>query len=138
VAIGDEYPEEFDGDVPTSVVSRGQGQDWIERTFPQDPPQRLLVARYEEEFDRLTRERLGELRTEAGALKEDLEESRLVILSGELPGLEEYTWWRHLLGVLISASLLALGAPFGFNALRTLASLRPILAGQTDPSKKSQ
>jgi hypothetical protein len=37
---------------------------------------------------------------------------------------------RYLLGVLITAALLSLGAPFWFNALKSLANLRPILASK--------
>ena len=45
----------------------------------------------------------------------------------------EWSWpLRHLLGILISAGLLSLGAPFWFNSLKTLTSLRPMLAGEVD------
>jgi len=37
---------------------------------------------------------------------------------------------RRLLGILASAALLSLGAPFWFNALKSLANLRPALAKQ--------
>jgi hypothetical protein len=36
--------------------------------------------------------------------------------------------WLHLVGVLASAVLLSLGAPFWFNTLKTLLNLRPVLA----------
>jgi hypothetical protein len=43
-----------------------------------------------------------------------------------------YAYWRpswlHLLGVLASAVLLSLGAPFWFNAMKSLMNLRPVLA----------
>jgi hypothetical protein len=37
---------------------------------------------------------------------------------------------RYLLGVLITAALLSLGAPFWFNALKSMTNLRPILASK--------
>lgn len=37
---------------------------------------------------------------------------------------------RHLLGILITASLLSLGAPFWFNALKTVSALKPIVASK--------
>ena len=40
--------------------------------------------------------------------------------------------WLHLVGVLASAALLGLGAPFWFNVLKTLTNLRPVV------SKKEQ
>ena len=44
----------------------------------------------------------------------------------------------YIAGIIMSALLLSLGAPFWFNALRTLSSLRPILAGTADPSKSEE
>lgn len=41
----------------------------------------------------------------------------------------EWSWpKRRLLGILVSAALLSVGAPFWFNALKSLANLRPTLA----------
>jgi hypothetical protein len=37
-------------------------------------------------------------------------------------------WFNHLFGLLLSAGLLTLGAPFWFNLLKNLTSLRPALA----------
>jgi len=36
--------------------------------------------------------------------------------------------WLHLWGILASAALLSLGAPFWFNTLKTLMNLRPVVA----------
>jgi hypothetical protein len=43
---------------------------------------------------------------------------------------------RHLLGILVSAALLSLGAPFWFNILKSLTSLRPMLAQEVDKDPK--
>jgi hypothetical protein len=37
-------------------------------------------------------------------------------------------FWSHLFGVLLTAGLLTLGAPFWFNLLKNLTSLRPAVA----------
>jgi hypothetical protein len=37
-------------------------------------------------------------------------------------------WFNHLFGLLLTAGLLTLGAPFWFNLLKNLMSLRPALA----------
>jgi hypothetical protein len=44
---------------------------------------------------------------------------------------------RHFFGLLASAALLSLGAPFWFNSLKTLTNLRPALAQQVDKSPKA-
>jgi hypothetical protein len=44
-----------------------------------------------------------------------------------------WSWsFMHLLGMLASAALLSLGAPFWFNTLKTLTNLRPSLAAKVD------
>ena len=45
--------------------------------------------------------------------------------------------WPQLPGVLATAALLSLGAPFWFNMLKQLTNLRPILSNRTDtPASK--
>lgn len=45
--------------------------------------------------------------------------------------------WLHLWGILTSAALLSLGAPFWFNALKTMANLRPIVAQKESVETKA-
>jgi hypothetical protein len=40
--------------------------------------------------------------------------------------------WSHLWGILVSGILISLGAPFWFNALKTLCNLRPTVASRVD------
>jgi hypothetical protein len=48
-----------------------------------------------------------------------------------------WSWPLHrLLGILVSAALLSLGAPFWFNTLKSLTSLRPMLANEVDKDPK--
>jgi hypothetical protein len=53
-----------------------------------------------------------------------------------------YAPWRFdsiwtLLGVIASAGLLSLGAPFWFNLLKTASNLRPPIAAHADSGKKT-
>lgn len=43
--------------------------------------------------------------------------------------------WAKVPGVLLSAILLSLGAPFWYNALKNLINLRPLLAGKEDQQR---
>ena len=48
-----------------------------------------------------------------------------------------WSWPKgHLLGIIISAALLSLGAPFWFNTLKSLVNLRSSLADQIDEKPK--
>ena len=44
--------------------------------------------------------------------------------------------WLHLCGVLASAALLSLGAPFWFNMLKTLANLKPVPANKEQKEQR--
>lgn len=46
--------------------------------------------------------------------------------------------WLHLWGVLASAALLSLGAPFWFNMLKTLSNLRPTLATKEEEESEKK
>ena len=48
----------------------------------------------------------------------------------------EFNGGRNGLGVLLTAALLALGAPFWYNALKNLTNLRPMVAQRQDEQKK--
>jgi hypothetical protein len=80
--------------------------------------------------------RLDQLRVQAAGIRTDLREARLELIPQPYPGLFAYAFDRHLWGVLLMASLMSLGAPFWFNALRTLSTLRPILAGKEQQERK--
>ena len=41
-------------------------------------------------------------------------------------------WWQQIPGVLLTAGLLSLGAPFWFSMLKQLTGLRPVLATKQD------
>ena len=45
--------------------------------------------------------------------------------------------WLHLWGTLASAALLSLGAPFWFNALKTLSNLRPVVASREQKEREA-
>ena len=47
-------------------------------------------------------------------------------------------WSRHLFGMVLSALLLSLGAPFWFNTLKSLASLRSCVATNISDEDKAQ
>jgi len=58
---------------------------------------------------------------------------------GLLPPHIPYVWPAdnlHFWGIVFSAGLLSLGAPFWFNALKTLSSLRPIVANKEEKERQ--
>lgn len=115
------------------LVTRGQGVRWID-TAIKDPEGRAAFQRaYEARYDAAARERARELVDMAAGLKGQLAQTEVVLVAQAPPG-----WWgqdNHLLGVLMTALFLSLGAPFWYNVLRQLGNLRPLLAGKVDQSE---
>jgi hypothetical protein len=44
----------------------------------------------------------------------------------------------HFWGILFSAGLLSLGAPFWYNALKTLSALKPTVANKEDQERRAE
>jgi hypothetical protein len=126
--------------IPLDLINRNDGINWIKSTVHDaNECNRLLVA-YGNCFDEKTRVWLHDLRQSANAIRTDLTElnhSTLVILPNPFPTGKEYfrKYWRermHLLGTLMTAVFLSLGAPFWYNALKQLSSLRPAIAQKVE------
>lgn len=68
-----------------------------------------------------------ELQREAGSVRAELEAAGFDVIP------KDYREWRikeHFWGILFSIAMLSLGAPFWFNALKSLCNLRPVLANK--------
>lgn len=80
------------------------------------------------------REAVQQLAEQAQAIQKTLEKSSLVLIPEPYPApwYGPYGEKRHLLGVFFTIALLALGAPFWFNVLKSLSSLKPLLATQQE------
>lgn len=135
--IRPEFAELADKPIPSSLVTRGQGEAWLVEEFSKKPNLAKIRTAYKKKFDELTPKRLEKLGNQVAGLKDDLEASRLIVIpENRQDYVERWTSIRgHLPGLVLSIILLSLGAPFWFNALRSLASLSPILAGKADPSE---
>jgi len=72
---------------------------------------------------------LAKLSGQADKIKQDLEKSGFKLeIVPSWAAFKKSLEWPRLLGILITAGLLSLGAPFWFNILRNLSNLRPLLA----------
>jgi hypothetical protein len=83
----------------------------------------ILIAAYENLV-------LTELKGHAERIKQDLDKSGFQLIPKPWPGLH-YEWPINVLGILVTAGFLSLGAPFWFNILRSLSNLRPLLANMS-------
>ncbi len=124
--------------IPSAIATQSKGELWLRQLLAEAPDIETIVASYDAEFDRITRQELDRLGIATIELKDQLAKSRLDLIPTTFPSWEQYRGdlsWGHVLGMLITAFLLSLGAPFWFSVLGSMAALRPMLAGKADPSK---
>jgi hypothetical protein len=109
------------GEVPPAFSSLDDAVKWLEPRLAGDENRKKeLVAEYKMLVS-------AELMQRANSIRSRLESSGFQLIPVPYPWFH-YDGLRNLLGILISAALLSLGAPFWFNALKSLSSLRPVLA----------
>jgi hypothetical protein len=90
----------------------------------------LLVAEYQKLV-------LNDLTDQFKGIKKEIESAGFVLIPSPYPGLFSYGDWRNFAGILVTAAFLSLGAPFWFNALKTLSNLRPLVASRQDASRQA-
>jgi len=126
--------------IPNTLATRNDGLAWLTSELAESGKLAEIKEAYLKEFDRLTPQRLERLGKYMLEVKDQVEVSSLVFLPGSWSAYLN-SWKKiggHIPGIILSALLLSLGAPFWFNALRSIATLRTILAGKTDPSKSAE
>jgi hypothetical protein len=132
---------------PPALATREEGRSWILDHVGKDEA-RSSIALFQEKFDEVVKAQLKDLGVSFSELRERLVETRLEIIPphpcGELPNGTfkrvkaalvcpfRFAGWRQVLGILMTALFLSLGAPFWFNTLRKLADLRPIVARRVE------
>ncbi len=113
----------------TGLTTRQEGKSWLNSRLT-DPKQPVLEA-YDKKFTAVTQTHLEKLGQSFKDLQGHLAETKLAIIPDPL-----FPWdirsARTLLGVIMTAFFLSLGAPFWYNALRKLSDLRPIVARRVE------
>jgi hypothetical protein len=99
-----------------------------------------LLSSLDSTIDKTAQENLKDAAKQFGAVKLDLDETGFVIFPNKSKGRWGNGWcadlWHHLWGMVFSAALLSLGAPFWFNALKSLTNLRSKVAENISTEKK--
>ncbi|HTA92222.1 MAG TPA: hypothetical protein VK745_21735 [Polyangiaceae bacterium] len=72
---------------------------------------------------------------QAKGIQTELGSAQFQLIPSPYPGLN---FDKHIWGIIASAVLLSLGAPFWFNLLSSASSLRPVLAQKVDAAESNQ
>ena len=134
----------IDAPTPAPVITTtATGTDWINSHVPQAKLQAVLTA-FNSGAQAAIQKSLADNKQTAESIlnltsKAGVDVVKLHWPKNFLQWNDSESWWqgfawrfRYFLGVALTAVLLSFGAPFWFNALKSLANLRPILASKED------
>jgi hypothetical protein len=76
------------------------------------------------------------LRDHADKINKDLAKAGIQLIPSPYPGPLHFSGTRNVLGILLAAAFLSLGAPFWYNALKNVSNLRTVVA--TKEQQESQ
>jgi hypothetical protein len=110
--------------IPDGMVTRRAGLDWLAEKDVSVPGRQLYAAKVEE----VAKKRLDELGGAFTRVRNVAAGTSLQIVPWPRPALS----WMTAVGILMSAMLLGLGAPFWFNLLKQLTTLRPLIASKVE------
>ncbi len=124
---------------PPSFSTRQDAEIWLRAQLGARADS--LIAEYREIVGKKLTAAVDRLKDQAASLHAELSRSRLALIPDPYPGLRAFLWSlcpvnRQFWGILISAGLLSLGAPFWFNALKSLATLRPLVAARQEAERR--
>lgn len=123
-------------DIPENLLSRLEGDRWLSEKLGGSENLNRITDLYHAKFKEAAKDWIGELEKSTSEIQDDLKKTKLTIISLLLPNWRSMDW-KRLEGMLISALLLSLGAPFWFNTLRSIANLRPQVAEKVEQSDKA-
>lgn len=127
---------------PPRFSTREDAEVWLRGQIPAEQKPETVVLEYRRLVTEKLKHTIYQLGEQANGLRARMEQTRLRIVPDPYPDFKTFIagmapFSRHFWGIVISAALLSLGAPFWFNMLKRLASLRPIVAAKQDSQKAS-
>ncbi|MDZ7289875.1 MAG: hypothetical protein ONB44_05005 [candidate division KSB1 bacterium] len=111
---------------PPSFSSAEAAANWIRLRLGDTNRTRALVSAYDDTLQVILKKQTGRLAAMADSIRTDFNKTRLVLIPNPYP-----KWpygWREIAGMIMSCLLISLGAPFWYNVLKNLSSLRPRVA----------
>lgn len=125
---------------PPSFDSRQTAIQWLRDGMNGDHQTGRVVAEYQQLVDAGLKSDADKLLDQSAGVQSILSKTGYQIIPDPYPQPWYKPWEtsgaREFWGTLVAAALLSLGAPFWFNALKTLTSLRPIVAGKEEKEKE--
>jgi hypothetical protein len=128
------------GEPPANLDTGAAAEDWLKRQLgAADPKINDFLKRFWELEQSISEQSFDNARTRFTEVTDAFSKTRFQLMPDPYawPCEGHWSWpFQHLLGIVASAALLSLGAPFWFNTLKSLANLRPMLAKEIDKDPK--
>ena len=122
--------------------TRGTVRTQLGVALTQQQAKEQMLAAYDTTVDEIVRARLDEQATSFRAVKNELARTGFDLFPKDGRGRWGDRWSdqfaAHCLGMLFSAGLLSLGAPFWYNALKGLTNLRSTVAQSVSEERKQE
>jgi tetratricopeptide (TPR) repeat protein len=120
---------------PPRFVSREDGELWLRAQLGVGDRTNFIIGEYRDLVQIRLTSAIDQLKDQAYSLRAEIGKTKFQLIPDPYPGWKGFlsSLWpinRQFWGILASVGLLSLGAPFWFNALKTLATLRPIVAAK--------
>lgn len=123
--------------LPAGMDTAAKASEWLQ-THSKKDKDTDAVKKYWEMTQTVPQEKLDRSAKQFATLTDELSKSKFQFVP------DPYRWencWPvhlHFWGILVSAALLSLGAPFWFNTLKSLTNLRSMLAKEVDKDPKQR
>lgn len=127
---------------PPSFDSRKAAIQWLRDGMKGDSQTERLVTEYQQLVDAGLETDADKLLDQSADVKDILAKTGFQLIPDPYPQPWYKPWKtfkaREFWGTLAAAGFLSLGAPFWFNALKTLSSLRPVVATKEEEEKEQE
>jgi hypothetical protein len=121
---------------PPAFDTKADAEKWLKERLPEPSQQHRGLDAFESHLRTRVLSSFQSLGKNAALISAELEKSELRLLPD--PYIFHLGFDRKLLGILASAGLISLGAPFWFNLLKSAAGLRPIIARNVEKESEAQ
>jgi hypothetical protein len=114
---------------PSDLGTLEDGETWLTKELAGVEGSDAFLKLYRERYPQAVKTRLGELQTTLSKIEGKVEATT----PGLLPSRSSLTLTKYRdplawVGMLMTVAFLSLGAPFWFNALRSLSALKPVVS----------
>jgi hypothetical protein len=126
------------GEPPDNLDTTAKAEQWLTNGLATtNLATDKLLNKFRQLVQDKSREKFNQAREQFANVTDAFAKSGFQLIPDPYPKSGNWSWpFLHLLGILASAALLSLGAPFWFNMLKSFTNLRPMLSSEVDKNPK--